>query len=123
MVETVAAMAGLVDDGLIRYVGLSNYTLTRLQEWSALTLRDRRAAPLALQPLYNLMERDAEADVLPFCQTEGIPLFPYSALAGGFLTGKYRADGAAVDSRRGSGTSQYPRRARAECPGSARRHQ
>jgi aryl-alcohol dehydrogenase-like predicted oxidoreductase len=80
---------------------------TRLTE--ALETADREGLPryVALQPHYNLMERDYEADQQPICAREDIACFPFYALAKGFLTGKYRPGGETVDSVRAEGASAY----------------
>lgn len=104
--ETVQAMADLVTAGRIRHVGLSNYTPARLLEWLQASRHVPAATPVVLQPHYNLVERDAERRLIPLCREAGMAVMPYSALAGGFLTGKYR-NGAAVDTRRGGGAARY----------------
>lgn len=96
--ETVGAMAQLVDEGKIRYVGLS--------EPSAATLR--RAAKVhtitALQNEYSLWTRDPENEILPACRDLGVGLVAYSPLGRGFLTGRFKKfdDFPADDYRRNS---------------------
>jgi len=94
--DTVGAMAGLVAEGKIRWIGLS--------EASAATLRRAaRVHPIAaLQSEYSLFSRDVEAEVLPACRELGIGFVAYAPLGRGFLTGKYRspADFPAGDYRR-----------------------
>jgi aryl-alcohol dehydrogenase-like predicted oxidoreductase len=82
--ETVRAMASLVDEGKVRYLGLS--------EVSASTLRRANAVhPIAaLQSEYSLWTRDPEAEVLPACRKLGIAFVPFSPLGRGFLTGTLR---------------------------------
>jgi aryl-alcohol dehydrogenase-like predicted oxidoreductase len=62
---------------------------------------------VALQSHYNLMEREFEADERPVCEREDIPVFPFFSLAKGFLTGKYRPGGEAIDSPRAGGAAEY----------------
>lgn len=83
--ETVAAMAGLVSAGKVRYIGLS--------ECSAATLeRAVKVAPVtAVQWEYSLFTRDCEDGVLDVCRRHGIGLVAYSPLGRGFLTGAYRS--------------------------------
>ena len=82
--ETVAAMAELVDEGTVRAIGVSNFSVQQLDEAV-------EAGPVAaLQNRYNLLERGAEADVLPRCAELGVSFIPYFPLASGLLTGKYR---------------------------------
>ncbi len=94
----------LIDDGLIAYAAASNYSAERFEQALRIGERDGMASYVALQPQYNLMERDHyERELAPVCERHGIACLPYFALAQGFLTGKYRRDGAAVGSERASG--------------------
>jgi aryl-alcohol dehydrogenase-like predicted oxidoreductase len=104
--ETVAAFSGLVDAGKIRTVALSNYSAERIDEWMGVTEANGFHAPVALQPHYNLVERDFEGDLRDRAERYGLGVFPYFSLAKGFLTGKYRG-GASVDSPRAGGASEY----------------
>lgn len=89
--ETVGAFEALVNDGLVRYVAVSNYTPARIQEWIELAAGGA-ATPVAVQPYYNLVHRNAvEADLIPLAQQAGLSLVPYFGLERGFLTGKYRS--------------------------------
>ncbi len=90
--ETLAAFATLIKAGKVRAIGASNYSAARLK--AALAVSARLGLPRfeSHQPLYNLMERGIEADQLPLCHAENIGVIPYSTLASGFLTGKYRSD-------------------------------
>ncbi|MDH7568554.1 MAG: aldo/keto reductase [Armatimonadota bacterium] len=87
--ESLAAMDDLVHQGKVRYVGCSNFYAWQVCE--ALWISDRRRlAPLAcVQPLYNIVNRDAEVELFPLCQKHGLGVVPYSPLARGVLTGKY----------------------------------
>ncbi|MCJ1686604.1 aldo/keto reductase [Rathayibacter sp. VKM Ac-2927] len=96
----------LVDDGLVRAIGVSNFSADRIAEWLRLAKEEGLHAPVAVQPHYNLVERGIEADVLPLAREAGLAVVPYYALASGFLTGKYR-DGSTPDSPRASGAAQY----------------
>ncbi len=84
--ETVGAMAQLVQQGKVRFLGLS--------EAGPLTIR--RAAKVhpiaALQTEYSLWSRDPETEIIPTCRELGIGFVPYSPLGRGFLTGKYRSE-------------------------------
>lgn len=78
--------------GKVHYVGLSNFTGWQL---TATVERARAAgltAPITLQPQYNLLARWIEFEVVPACVEYGLGLMPWSPLAGGWLTGKYRRD-------------------------------
>ncbi|GKW25337.1 aldo/keto reductase [Pectobacterium polonicum] len=94
--ETVGALAELVQEGKIRYIGLSEASATTLE-------RAHRVHPItALQSEYSLWTRDMEAEILPTCERLGIGFVPYSPLGRGFLTGAIRSpdDLAADDFRR-----------------------
>lgn len=89
--ETLRAFDDLVRQGKVRYVGASNYPAWRLME--ALWISDKHglARYVCLQPHYNLVHRaEFERELADVCQNYGIGVIPYSPLAGGFLTGKYR---------------------------------
>jgi aryl-alcohol dehydrogenase-like predicted oxidoreductase len=89
--ETVAAFGELVTAGLVRYTAVSNYSADRIREWVSLAQAAGVDLPVAVQPHYNLVHRDIEADVVPVAEEFGMSILPYSALASGFLTGKYRS--------------------------------
>ncbi len=89
--ETVLAFAALVRAGKVRHVGVSNYSAARIREWIAIATRHGVALPIALQPHYNLVFRQPyERELAPLATAHGFGVFPYFALASGFLTGKYR---------------------------------
>src|SRR3954466_3554642 len=82
--ETIEAMHELVEEGTVRAIGVSNFSVEQLDEAAA-------SGPIAaLQNRYSLLERDAETDVLPRCAELGVSFIPYFPLASGLLTGKYR---------------------------------
>jgi aryl-alcohol dehydrogenase-like predicted oxidoreductase len=82
--ETIEAMHELVEEGSVRAIGVSNFSVEQLD--AAV-----EAGPIAaLQNRYSLLDRDAEADVLPRCAELGVSFIPYFPLASGLLTGKYR---------------------------------
>ena len=100
LAETVEAFSGLIDSGKVRAIALSNYTADRVAEWCAIARTEGFHLPVALQPHYNLVERDYETNGLRDAAVrEGLTVFPYFSLAKGFLTGKYRdqSSGAAAD--------------------------
>jgi aryl-alcohol dehydrogenase-like predicted oxidoreductase len=103
--ESLAAFDALVQDGTVRAIGASNYSPARLTE--ALELQQQRGlAPwTALQPHYNLIERNFERTLLPIADAWDLAVLPYYGLAKGFLTGKYR--GKKVDSERAEGAGAY----------------
>lgn len=87
--ETMGVMNDLVRQGKTRYVGLSNHYAWRVCE--AMWMADRRSyEPVScVQPLYNMVNRDVEIELFPFCQQFGVGVMVYSPLARGILTGKY----------------------------------
>jgi aryl-alcohol dehydrogenase-like predicted oxidoreductase len=101
--ETLGAFGALIEQGKIRYAAASNYSAARLQQAVDLGRDDGIASYVALQPEYNLLERDYEQELGPLCEREGLACVPYFALARGFLSGKYRRGGKQVDSVRADG--------------------
>lgn len=92
--ETLAALQELIDEGKVRHVGCSNWTAAQLARARELAANDSGLAKLiSIQPPYNLVQREVEAETLPKCARETIAVLSYSPLAAGFLTGKYRRDG------------------------------
>ncbi|MEU8243993.1 aldo/keto reductase [Actinoplanes missouriensis] len=88
--ETLSTLDGLVRTGLVRHLGVSNYAAWQLQK-SIDVARFRGWEPfVAAQPLYNLIDRDVELELVPVCRNEGAGILPWSPLRGGWLTGKYR---------------------------------
>src|SRR5688572_24637946 len=87
--ETLRAFEDLVRAGKVVYPGLSNHAAWQTQ--AALGIQARRGwAPLQiLQPMYNLVKRQAEVEILPMAQANGLGVIPYSPGGGGLLTGKY----------------------------------
>lgn len=99
--ETLGALDDLVRQGKVRYIGCSNYPAWRLMQ--ALWASDRLGLARydCLQPHYNLVHRgEFEQELADVCQTYGLGVIPYSPLAGGFLSGKYRRGQTDVDSQR-----------------------
>lgn len=90
--ETVRALADLIRAGKIRYFGVSNYRAWRVAEICRLADQAGIGRPIVSQPLYNALNRMVEVEHLPACGALGLGVFPYSPLARGVLTGKYRAN-------------------------------
>ncbi|HEY5195494.1 MAG TPA: aldo/keto reductase [Solirubrobacteraceae bacterium] len=106
--ETLGAFDDLVKDGLVRYIAASNYTAPRLAAALATSEREGFAKFVALQPHYNLVERDQyEGELSDLCAKRGLGALPYFGLARGFLTGKYRPGGPRVQSARAAGALAY----------------
>jgi aryl-alcohol dehydrogenase-like predicted oxidoreductase len=108
VVETLRAFDALVRDGKVRHIAASNTTPERLRASLELSWREGLAEYVALQPHYNLVERAGyERDYAPIVAEHDLACLPYYGLAKGFLTGKYRPGGPAVDSPRASGALAY----------------
>jgi len=90
--EVVHAVADLVRSGRIRYFGVSNHRGWRVAEICRLCDLAGIDRPVISQPYYNALNRMPEVEHLPACAHLGLGVFPYSPLARGVLTGKYRAD-------------------------------
>jgi aryl-alcohol dehydrogenase-like predicted oxidoreductase len=107
LAETLGAFGELIDAGKVRAIAASNYSGARLTE--ALETAEREGLPryVALQPHYNLMERDYESDQQAVCEREDVACFPFYAVAKGFLTGKYRPGADEIDSPRAEGAKAY----------------
>ena len=90
--ETLRFLDDAVSAGKIRYVGLSNFSGWQLQRAVDLAEFHDWPVPVTLQPQYNLLVREIEWEWVPACAANGLGLLPWSPLAGGWLTGKYRRD-------------------------------
>jgi aryl-alcohol dehydrogenase-like predicted oxidoreductase len=102
--ETLAAMQELVDEGRVRWLGLSNVDAVQVAAaaGSGVTV-------VAVQNHYSLLRRDDDAEVLPLCRRHGIGYVPYFPLASGLLTGKYRRGEPAPAGSRLAGRDVEPR--------------
>lgn len=81
--ESMAAMEALRKEGKTRWIGVSNFDVPQMEA-------ARAAAPfISLQPRYNLLDREIEAEIAPYCEREGIGILVHSPLAKGALTGRY----------------------------------
>lgn len=107
--ETLRTFDDLVRQGKVRYIGCSNYTSSwRLMEALAASEKYGLASYVSYQPCWNLIERATfEKWTLPLCRKYGLGLIPYSPLAGGFLTGKYRKDKPLPESKRAESLKRY----------------
>ncbi len=107
LAETVAAMGDLIRQGKIRYFALSNFRSWRVAEVANICDRLGIPRPAASQPYYNAFNRMPEVEHLPACAFYGLGVVPYSPLARGVLTGKYKPD---ADPTEGSRASRQDRR-------------
>jgi len=88
--ETLGTLDGLVRSGKVRYIGASNFSGWQLQRAIDLSRHMGWEVFSSLQPLYNLLDRPTEWELLPVCRTEGLGVMCWSPLRGGWLSGKYR---------------------------------
>jgi aryl-alcohol dehydrogenase-like predicted oxidoreductase len=88
--ETLRALDDVVRMGKVRYVGVSAFASWQLAHARLLAEMRGWSPPVVIQSPYNLLDRDVEREVLPYCRAHGVGFVPYYPLAGGFLTGKYR---------------------------------
>ena len=106
--QSLDAFQRLREEAKIRTVGLSNFTTPRIDEAFAVAERMGITTPVALQPWYNLVERERyEAELRPAAERHGLGVFPYYSLANGFLAGKYRSREDLDKSPRGQRNAAY----------------
>jgi aryl-alcohol dehydrogenase-like predicted oxidoreductase len=105
--ETLHAFDELIASGKVRYIGASNYWVPRLAEAQG-AAGAQLPRFVSLQPHYNLVHRDEyEGELEAFCASERLGVIPYSPLAGGFLTGKYRPGQELPKTPRRRGAKEY----------------
>ncbi|QIL01991.1 aldo/keto reductase [Sphingomonas sinipercae] len=108
LADSLGAFDRLVKGGKVRAVGLSNFSAGRVDEAMAAAADNGLTAPTALQPWYNMVERQKfEGDLRDSAQRHGLAVFPYYSLANGFLTGKYRSRDDLEKSPRGLRNLEY----------------
>jgi aryl-alcohol dehydrogenase-like predicted oxidoreductase len=83
----------------VRYPAVSNFAAWQIAKALGVSARSGLAAFRCVQPMYNLLKRQAEVELLPMARSEGLAVVPYSPLAGGVLTGKYGRREQEVDGR------------------------
>jgi aryl-alcohol dehydrogenase-like predicted oxidoreductase len=88
--ETLQALDDVVRSGKVRYIGCSNFLAYQLARSVGRAEVLRTAGFVSVQPRYNLLFRENERELFPFCGEEGIAVIPYNPLAGGFLSGKHQ---------------------------------
>jgi aryl-alcohol dehydrogenase-like predicted oxidoreductase len=88
--ETLGTLDNLVKSGKVRYVGASNFAGYQLQKSVDTSMRMGWESFSCLQPLYNLLDRSIEWEIIPVCERHGIGIIPWSPLRGGWLSGKYK---------------------------------
>jgi len=87
--ETLRTFDYLVRQGKVRYIGCSNFVAWQVAKAHEICENYDLENLVAVQPPYNLLQRDIEKDIIPYCQKEGLGIVTFTPLMGGFLTGKY----------------------------------
>lgn len=106
--ETLSAYDEIIKAGKVRYIAASNLSPERLKASFEAAEKNNLPKYVALQPHYNLMERDGfEQNYAPLAEQFDLSVFPYWSLAAGFLTGKYRDEADLAKSARGEGVRKY----------------
>jgi aryl-alcohol dehydrogenase-like predicted oxidoreductase len=116
--ETLGALSDLVHAGKVRYIGSSTFPASQIVEAQWVAERRGRERFVCEQPPYSILVRAVEADVLPTCQRHGMGVIPWSPLAGGWLTGRYRKDQEMPESHR---AERIPARYDMSLPGNQRK--
>ena len=104
--ETLRALDDCVRNGKVRYIGCSGVTAWQACEavWTSRMLNLN--AFVSVQPYYNLLKREIEKELVPFCRAYGLGIIPYFPLEGGILTGKYRPGKPAPSDSRFAGRTE-----------------
>jgi aryl-alcohol dehydrogenase-like predicted oxidoreductase len=116
--ETLGALSDLVRAGKVRYIGSSTFPPSQIVEAQWASRRRRLERFVCEQPPYSMLIRAVEADVLPTCRRHGIGVIPWSPLAAGWLSGKWRLGGEDLTSRR---SAMLPQRYDLSLPGNQRK--
>jgi len=98
--ETLGALSDLVHAGKVRYIGSSTFPASQIVEAQWVAEKRGRERFVCEQPPYSILVRGVEHDVLPTCRRHGMAVIPWSPLAGGWLTGRYRKDAEVPESHR-----------------------
>jgi aryl-alcohol dehydrogenase-like predicted oxidoreductase len=116
--ETLGALSDLVHAGKVRYIGSSTFPPSQIVEAQWVAERRGRQRFVCEQPPYSMLIRGVETDVLPTCKRHGMGVIPWSPLAGGWLSGKYRKDEDPPESQR---ARRLPGRYDMSTPGNQRK--
>jgi aryl-alcohol dehydrogenase-like predicted oxidoreductase len=116
--ETLGALSDLVHAGKVCYVGSSTFPASQIVEAQWVAERRGRERFVCEQPPYSILVREVENDVLPTCRRYGMGVIPWSPLAGGWLTGRYRLGEEVPQSRR---AQMIPGRYDMSLPGNQRK--
>lgn len=87
--ETLRTLDDLVTNGKVLYLAASNFAAWQVEKALGVSARHGWAGFKCIQPMYNLLKRQAEVEILPMAQAENLGVFAYSPMAGGLLSGKY----------------------------------
>ena len=93
MEETLSALDDLVRAGKIVYTGVSNWAAWQIMKALGISRRKALASFSCVQPMYSLIKRQAEVEILPLCRSEGLGVICYNPVAAGILSGKYGRNG------------------------------
>ena len=107
--ETLGALSDLVHQGKIRYFGTSTFLPSQIVEAQWVAERRHRERPVTEQPPYSILAREVERDVLPTAEKYGLGVLPWSPLAGGWLSGRYRRGEEPGTSSRAAAPAGAPR--------------
>ncbi len=107
--ETLRALEKLVDDGKVLYLGASNYAAWQIATGLGISARTGGPRFDVIQPMYNLVKRQVEVEMLPLAETEGLGVITYSPVGGGLLSGKY-GPGERPDAGRLTSNKEYIKR-------------
>jgi aryl-alcohol dehydrogenase-like predicted oxidoreductase len=116
--DTLGALTDLVRAGKVRYIGSSTFPASAIVEAQWVAERRGRERFVCEQPPYSMLVRGVEADVLPTCERYGMGVIPWSPLAGGWLSGRFRKEGGDPTSRR---AEMLPDRYDLSLPGNQRK--
>ena len=116
--ETLGALSDLIHAGKVRYIGSSTFPASQIVEAQWVARRRGRERFVCEQPPYSMLVRGVENDVLPTCRRYGMGVIPWSPLAGGWLTGRYRVGSDLPDSHR---AQRIPSRYDMSLPGNQRK--
>jgi len=109
--ETLSALNAVVAQGKVRYIGCSNFAAWQIAKALGVSALNGWTPFHCVQPMYNLVKRQAEVEILPLAQSENLGVISYNPLGGGLLSGKYGSDRQAEKGRL-SGDDMYRKRYR-----------
>ena len=97
--ETLRALDDLVRQGKVLYLGVSNWAAWQIAKGLGISEKHGLARFECIQPMYNLVKRQAEVELLPLARSEELSVIPFNPLGGGILSGKYKPNGESVAGR------------------------